>query len=116
VSISSQYDRILRAFDRCAKRLKGYKVMRIEDGQLISGANSRLKIPARKGMIRMPGRGIYLSPNRKYVETYYSGLADEEVMLTLEFDSADITWGNLTDRESEVAVSKAKIVNIEPLD
>jgi len=95
----------------------GYKVMRIEGDRLVSGADSRQSFPARKGStIRMLGNGVYLSPNKQYVLTYYSGLADDEVLLTLEFAEADIRWGNLTDREAEVGVSAVKVVKLEPLD
>ena len=97
--------------------LRGYKVMRVERGRLVSGANSRLRFPARKGsVLTMPGQGVFLSPNRQYVLTYYSGLADDEVLLTLDFRPEDIVWGNLTDREPEVGVRRAKVVAIEPLE
>ena len=91
--------------------------MQVKGKRLVSGADSRQSFAARMGtVIRMPGNGIYLSPNRQYVLTYYSGLADNEVLLTLEFCEADIRWGNLTDREAEVAVSPVTIVAIEPLE
>jgi GNAT superfamily N-acetyltransferase len=95
----------------------GYKVMRYENGMLIAGANSRLTFKAEIGKtISMPGNGIYMSPNKEYVIDYYSGLADNEVLITFEFDINDITLGNLTDKESEVAVKQAKIINLEPLE
>ena len=94
-----------------------YKVMRYENGMIIAGANSRLTFKAEIGKtISMPGNGIYMSPNKEYVLNYYSGLADNEVLITFEFDINDITLGNLTDRESEVAVKQAKIINVEPLE
>lgn len=94
----------------------GYKVMRYENGQLISGANKRLQFPAKVGeVLEMPGNGIYMSPNKDYVIDYYSGLADDEVLITFEFDPNDITFGNLTDKESEVAVKKAKILDLKKL-
>jgi len=100
-----------------ADKIRAYKVMSLQDGKLVSGANSRLGFPARKGAtIRMPGNGVYMSPNKRYVLDYYSGLADNEVLLTLEFNRGDIKWGNLTDREAEVAASPVKILDIEPLD
>ena len=95
----------------------GYKVMRVESGRLVAGADSRQSFPLRKGsVIKMPGNGIYLSPNRQYVLDYYSGLADDEVLLSLEFFDSDITFGNLTDREAEVAVKRVKIIGIKRLD
>ena len=95
----------------------GYKVMRYENGMIIAGANSRLSFKAEVGeTISMPGNGIYMSPNKEYVLNYYSGLADNEVLITFEFDINDITLGNLIDKESEVAVKQAKIINLEPLE
>ena len=106
-----------RIVDRwAADKIRAYKVMHLDGNELVAGANSRLRFPARKGVIRMPGNGVYMSPNKRYVLDYYSGLADNEVLLTLEFDKADIKWGNLTDREAEVAASPVRIIDIEPLD
>lgn len=94
----------------------GYKVMPLINGQLRSGANSRQVFPLRKGAtIRMSGNGVYLSPLRNYVLTYYSGLADEEVLLTLEFDEDALITGDLRDREPEVSVREATIVDFEYL-
>lgn len=95
----------------------GYKVMRYENGILIAGANSKLTFKPELGKtISMPGNGIYMSPNKEYVLNYYSGLADNEVLITFEFDINDITFGNLTDKEAEVAVKQAKIINLEPIE
>jgi ribosomal protein S18 acetylase RimI-like enzyme len=95
----------------------GYKVMRYENGMLIAGANSKLTFKAEIGKtISMPGNGIYMSPNKEYVLNYYSGLADNEMLITFEFDIKDITFGNLTDKEAEVAVKQAKIINLEPIE
>ena len=94
----------------------GYKVMRVEGGKVVAGADSRQSYPLRKGyVIAMPGNGIYLSLQKQYVLDYYSGLADDEVLLTLEFSEKDITTGNLTDRETEVSVKRAKIVSFKRL-
>jgi hypothetical protein len=80
-------------------------------------------MPAKVGhVVRLPGKGVYLSPNRAYVLDYYSDGPGaeyddpnvEEVLLTLAFDTKDITEGNLTDKESEIAVRSARIVAIEP--
>jgi len=98
-------------------RVRGYKVMALAGDRLVSGANARLSFPAREGaVLRMPGNGIYLSPNRDYVLDYYSGLAEDEVLLTLGFRTADIKWGNLSDRESEVGVSPVTVISIERID
>lgn len=88
--------------------------MRLENGLLVAGANSILKYPTKIGtIIRMPGNGIYLSPNREYVMDYYSGLADDEVLLTFSFNIKDITTGNINDKEPELSVKQAIIKNIE---
>lgn len=95
----------------------GYKIMRFEDGFAISGANSRLAFKPQIGQtVTMPGHGIYMSPNREYVETYYGGHHETEILLKFSFDPVDIIWGNLEDRESEIAVSKAKVIDFEIRD
>lgn len=96
----------------------GYKVMRLSDDgkEFISGANSNLKFEAKCGRISMPGKGIYMSTNKEYVLEYYSGLADNEALITFEFNESEITFGNLEDVENEVAVNNAKIVNIKKLE
>lgn len=98
------------------KKHIGYKVMRYENGKIISGANKVLDFNAKIGeIIKMPGNGIYMSPNKEYVLDYYSGLADEEILITFEFLEGDINWGNLVDKHAEVAVSKAKILDLEKI-
>lgn len=96
----------------------GYKVMKTsQDGtKLISGANSDIVWDAKCQEVTMKGNGIYMSNNKEYVLDYYSGLADNEALITFEFDKENITFGNLEDREVEIAVKKAKIINIEYLD
>ena len=94
----------------------GYKVMRVDGGRLRSGADSRQTFPLKRGtVLRMPGLGLYLAPARQYVLDHYSGLADEEVLLTLEFDPSKLTSGNLSDREPELSVREATIVGYEVL-
>jgi len=103
----------LRKLAESLRTETGYKVMRRQGARLISGADSRQSFPAQIGTeIQMPGKGIYLSPNKEYVLSYYSGYHDREVLLTLEFSPEDIVWGHLRDVESEVGVSKARIVDI----
>lgn len=92
----------------------GYKVMKKEDNIILSGANSNLKFNINSKYIEMPGNGLYVSTNKEYVLDYYSGLSDEEVLLTIEFDEKDIIWGKetLQDKEPEVSVKKGKILNL----
>ena len=97
-------------------RLIGYKVMPVVNGKISSGANSRLDIDIRIGrVISMPGNGVYLSLNKQYVLDYYSELAEEEALITFEFNQSDITTGNVTDIDTEVSVTKVLVKNIETI-
>lgn len=95
----------------------GYKVMPIENGHIVSGANKRLgEMELRVGAnIEMPGNGIYMSPLREYVLSHYSGLADEEVLITFLFDTDEMVTGNLEDAEPEISVRKAKIMHFQAI-
>lgn len=94
----------------------GYKVMRTEDGKIISGRDSRISFEPEVGkVLKMGGNGLYLSPDKEYTLDYYSGLAETEVLLTLEFDPEEIITGNLEDKEPEISVPNATIVDIEEL-
>lgn len=99
-----------------SSRMRAYKSMRFEGGRAISGADSRQGfVPRRGDVIRMPGRGIFVSTNRDYIETYYAGHNPQEVLLTLEFDVDDIVSGahTLGDREPELTLRQAEIVDFE---
>jgi hypothetical protein len=96
----------------------GYKIMNYDPqtGQVISGADNRATkgMKLTKGMImKMPAPGIFMSANRKYVETYYGGHNDNEVLIKFEFDPNSITTGNLTDVESEFTVRSATVVGFK---
>lgn len=96
----------------------GYKVMNYnpDTNEIVSGADSRVTkgVKLRKGMtLRMPGKGIFMSTNRDYVEQYYGGNNDHEVLIKFEFDPNTITSGNLTDRENEFTVPNARVVGFK---
>jgi len=94
--------------------LTGYKVMKTENGKIISGADNRQSFSIEKNKeIQMYGNGIYLGMDKDYVFNYYSGLADEEVLLTLKFKKSDIITGSLDDREPELSVRKAIITDFQ---
>lgn len=99
-----------------AKRI-GYKIMPMIDGKLMSGAGKHLgEFSLKKGdYLSMPGNGLYFSTNREYVVENYSGLADEEVLIALEFDTNDIVFGNMEDKEPELTVPSAKIIGFQYL-
>lgn len=116
---SDQRDALVDAATRAGNpaRAIGYKVMPVLDGLLVSGADRRQRFPLRRGaVLRMPGAGIYLSPQRDYVLTYYSELAPVEALLTLEFDPDAVLTGNLADREPEVSVREATILDFQILE
>jgi GNAT superfamily N-acetyltransferase len=99
----------------------GYKAMNYnpETGEITSGADSRVTkgIKLRKGMtLTMPGKGIFMSTNRKYIEDYYSGHNDHEALIKFKFDPATITSGNLSDRENEFTVPSATVVGFKVID
>lgn len=95
----------------------GYKVMALseDEKEIISGANKALRFPIDSKEISMPGNGIYLSLSKQYVIDYYSELSEKEVLLTLEFDETKINFGDITDRETEIAVNKVNILEKEIL-
>lgn len=95
-----------------------YKIMRFDpsSGKAVSGADSRQGFRPRKGMVvSMPGKGIFLSPNREFVVDYYAG-HDHNILLVLSVDPEDVTGGNLTDRESEFTARRATIVDFVVAD
>ena len=95
----------------------GYKVMKMEDGKLISGRNSSLNFePKVNANMYMPGNGIYMTPDKDYALDYYSGLADNEVLLTLEFNPNEIITGDLSDKEPEISVNNAVIRDVTILE
>jgi hypothetical protein len=100
------------------KKIFGYKVMNYdpEKGTVISGADNRVTkdMKLRKGMVmKMPGKGIFMSTNKEYVKQYYGGMHDHEAVIKFEFDSSKISSGNITDKESEITVPEAKVVDFE---
>lgn len=100
-------------------KLVGYKAMRYENGRAVSSADSRQGFDVERGrMITMPGRGVFVSTNRDYILQYYAGHNPREVLLTLEFDPSDIVSGEetLRDREPELTVRSAKIVDFEVME
>lgn len=108
----------LRLLPYESNTLRGWKVMRVEGGELVSGADARLRFPMEKyACLKAGGNGIYLSTNRLYVIDHYSGHSPVEALLTLEFDRRKIVTGEgtLLDREPELSVSEAMIVDIELL-
>jgi hypothetical protein len=101
-----------------SSKVLGYKVMRYDPERklFVSVADGRLTVSPDAKEIKFPGLGIFLSTNKQFVLNHYRGIADNEVLLTLEFDPADVKRGSLTDREPDLAVSKVRLVDVEFLD
>lgn len=88
----------------------GWKVMSATScgGHLVSGADGRLKFPARAGQVLEAHAGIWLSLQRDHVLTYYA-VHERNALLELAFDRDDILSGSLEDRETEICVRSARI-------
>lgn len=100
-----------------SRKMIGYKVMRTKGNKAISGMNSRLSLPLKKGAVaKFPEQGIFVTPHKQYALDYYSGLSPDEVLLTFEFDPSAIISGDPTDREPELGVGKATLINWEFLE
>ena len=97
----------------------GFKTMRFDPRtrEIVSLADSRQRWSLAIGSIVRPrAPGLFLSPDRQYVLDYYASGGDaDEVLLTFEFDPADITRGDLRDREPEIAVRQARLIRAEML-
>jgi len=100
----------------------GYKVMGFKDDTdlIRSGANGTLEYSlddlSQDNVLEMEGNGVYLGIDEQYVLDYYSNLAEREILLKLEFDSNDITTGDITDKEPELSVKKVTIKQVHLIE
>jgi hypothetical protein len=93
--------------------LVGWRVMRYDPkrGDAVSGADSRQRVPLVKGVAtRLRGIGMFLGSTAAYVQDYYGG-NDHNVLMRYAFRRADVTRGNLLDREPEIAVREAILLD-----
>jgi len=101
------------------EKLIGYKVMTMENNNLVSLAKKDVRFKAEIGKeMFMDGKGVWLSTNKDFVLDYYSNENEKnEVLLTLEFDKDFITSGELTlnDREPVLTVPIVKILEIHKI-
>ena len=99
-----------------------YKVMCYtqEENKITAGANSNLTYDLNELLdgkpLEMPGNGCYVAPNKEYVLDYYSGLAENEVLLKFEYDDKNIITGNINDQEPEISISSLKLIEAYKLD
>ena len=92
----------------------GYKVMRVENGYAIAGADSSQSFKLDQDeLVYFAGNGIYLGTTKQYVLDYYSGLAELEVLLTLSYNPKHINTGCLEDKEPEISVTVANLEHWE---
>ena len=97
----------------------GYRVVNTDDqGNVVSQADSRVKLPARVGAVHnVP---MFVSNSKEYVKNYYWHGSDDpedplQVLMSYSFMLDDILSGDPTDREPELSISKGQVLNIEPL-
>lgn len=93
-----------------------WKVMHWDpaSAELVSGANSRLRFKFELGgILKAPG-GIWLSLDKNYVLQHYA-VHDSNALLALRFMPSEIIQGNLTDRETEFAVSRCVFLSMKIL-
>lgn len=93
--------------------LVGWRVMQYdpEQGDAVSNADSRQRVPLAKGAAtRLRGIGMFLGSTAAYVRDYYGG-NDHNVLMRYAFRREDVTRGNLTDREPEIAVREAILLD-----
>lgn len=96
----------------------GWKVMRIDPatGEAVSGADQRLRYRLEVGgRLAMPHPGLWLTLDRDYAIAHYA-VHDYQVAIRLEFDESHVTRGALDDRETEIAVPSARILEIIALE
>ena len=95
------------------KKMIGYKVMNYVDGKAVTAADSRQSFPLEKGKeVSMRGRGIFLTLDKQYAIDYYAQ-HENNAVIKMEFDTEDVTKGNLTDKDTEFTVSKVKVLDYE---
>lgn len=93
----------------------GYKIMELRGNKLISLASDCYQFELKIGdKIKMDGEGVWLSTNRDFVVDYYGDNEDIiNALLTVEFDKAKITRGNLNDSEPVITVPEIIVKNIQ---
>lgn len=96
-------------------KVTGYKIMAFENNEICSLASDTYRFPAKKdSTMKMGGDGIWVSTNKDFVTENYLGNTDkQEVLVTVEFDSKDMTRGNLKDREPVITIPIVKIIDIQ---
>lgn len=94
-------------------RLVGFRVMHYDTirGVAVSTYDSEISVPLERGAVhRMAGRGMYLANTPEFVVDHYA-ISGHDVLMVYAFDERDMISGQLTDRESEITVRRAELLD-----
>ena len=96
-------------------RLLGYRVSKLDGDRAISGADSRQSWSMSPGTkVSLPGQGLFLINTPDYAISYYA-VHDKNVLQEFAFEPNDMSIGNLSDAEPEIAVRNAELVSSREL-
>lgn len=94
----------------------GYKIIADvgNKGYGVSLYDKGLKISLKRGDTTKFDTGLFLGTSKKFVNDYYSGLTDyPDLLLTYEYDTADVMSGDPKSSSGEVKVRKATLTDVE---
>lgn len=99
----------------------GYRIVNVDtDGNLVSQANSRLKLPPIIGKVH--NVKMWVTTKKDHALNYYSNESwdiesgePEQALLTYEFEEDDIISGDPNDNEPELNIKKGKLKDIKYL-
>jgi len=94
----------------------GYKIVGYDGKKAFSLYDTKTAIDINKGDVIEDPNGIYLGTEEQFVLDFYTGLSDyDDLLLTYEYEDSDILKGSKHDKNSEIIVRKAKLVDIKKL-
>jgi len=95
-----------------ARSYTGYRVVGYDGEQYFSHATQE-PIQLEVGETNFDQRGFFLGTTPEFATDYYTGLSDyDDVLLEYEFSPDAVLRGNPEEKDSEIVVSKAKLLNI----
>lgn len=120
--VASRYMKLSKEinFEKYGQDYIGYKTMDYDPATktLNSGANRRIKLDAKRNATHtMRGKGVFLSNSKDYVLDYYA-FNEYNAVIKYAFSLDDLVGNSnqLYDREPEITVKKAKVLEIEIYD
>ncbi len=94
----------------------GYRIVSIQDGQLVSLAGNDHINPTIGEVTTASGAGLFLGTSKAFVTDFYTGLTDfNDALLTYKYDRSDVLSGDPHSKDGEITVRKAVLVDIEEL-